>query len=151
MVIISLAIAFAFVFPSYFFDYKNDTNRRLGDFVKALKQLEADDYRAAMADTYGGKTPQETLLMYIQAIEKGDYVLASKYFIGQKQEEELEGFQKPATEEDKRRYIKILSSLHEDGYNNDKERFNMRANLDGPDFFASFKKYPNGIWKIIEI
>ncbi len=38
-------------------------------------------YEAAMkADTYGGKTPQETLKMFIDALKKGDIDLASKYF-----------------------------------------------------------------------
>ncbi len=39
-------------------------------------------FEAAMkADTYGGKTPQETLNMFIDALKKGDIDLASKYFI----------------------------------------------------------------------
>ena len=32
-------------------------------------------------DTYGGKTPEETLAMFIDALEKGDIELASKYFV----------------------------------------------------------------------
>lgn len=40
------------------------------------------NYEKAMeADTYGGKTPQETLNMFIDALKKGDLDLASKYFI----------------------------------------------------------------------
>ncbi|HPW34409.1 MAG TPA: hypothetical protein PK367_01445 [Candidatus Paceibacterota bacterium] len=40
------------------------------------------DYEDAMrADTYGGKTPQETLDMFVNALEKEDIDLASKYFI----------------------------------------------------------------------
>ena len=70
--------------------YKQWQMRRgVEKFAEALKQLEQEDYRIAMADTYGGKTPQETLQMYIGAVEKGDYELASKYFIGEKQEEEI--------------------------------------------------------------
>ncbi|MDP3729329.1 MAG: hypothetical protein Q8R26_01045, partial [bacterium] len=36
---------------------------------------------AMTADTYGGKSPQETLDMFIAALEKGDIELASKYFL----------------------------------------------------------------------
>ncbi len=44
----------------------------------AKKGLE--DFREKMtADTYGGKTPQETLDMFIAALEKNDIELASKY------------------------------------------------------------------------
>jgi len=32
-------------------------------------------------DIYGGKTPEETLTMFIEALEKGDIELASKYFV----------------------------------------------------------------------
>jgi len=39
-------------------------------------------YEKAMAeDIYGGKTPEETLKLFIEALEKGDIELASKYFV----------------------------------------------------------------------
>ncbi len=39
-------------------------------------------YENAMRqDTYGGKTPEETLRMFIDALKKGDVDLASKYFM----------------------------------------------------------------------
>lgn len=40
-------------------------------------------------DKYGGKTPEETFVMFIAALEKGDVELASKYFVLQKQDEWL--------------------------------------------------------------
>lgn len=40
-----------------------------------------NNYENAMKnDTYGGKTPEETLSMFIDALKKGDVELASKYF-----------------------------------------------------------------------
>lgn len=40
------------------------------------------DFETAMRnDTYGGKTPEETLTMFIDALKKGDVELASKYFM----------------------------------------------------------------------
>ncbi|KKU14648.1 hypothetical protein A3D55_02090 [Candidatus Jorgensenbacteria bacterium RIFCSPHIGHO2_02_FULL_45_20] len=44
--------------------------------MNGLKEFE-DKMRA---DTYGGKTPQETLDMFITVLETGDVELASKYF-----------------------------------------------------------------------
>lgn len=42
-------------------------------------KLEA--YKKAMeADIYGGKTPEETLKLFVDALKKGDVELASKYF-----------------------------------------------------------------------
>ncbi|MBI1975090.1 MAG: hypothetical protein HYS57_01870 [Parcubacteria group bacterium] len=38
-------------------------------------------------DTYGGKTPEETYQLFLQALEKQDIELASKYFVREKQGE----------------------------------------------------------------
>lgn len=43
---------------------------------KALSEFET----AMRNDTYGGKTPQETLNLFIDALKKNDFELASKYF-----------------------------------------------------------------------
>ena len=115
--------------------------------VENLKKFEAEDYAKAMADTYGGKTPQETLQMYISAVEKGDYELASKYFIGDKQEEELKSL-KISEREDILNIIDLLKQTfkNQGSYSWDKKFFS----IDKP-IGVSFKPYPNNIWKIIEI
>jgi hypothetical protein len=38
-------------------------------------------------DKYGGKTPEETYTMFLEALKKKDIELASKYFVLEKQEE----------------------------------------------------------------
>lgn len=43
--------------------------------------------KAYREDTYGGATPEETLKLYIEALEKGDFELASKYWVFEKQSE----------------------------------------------------------------
>lgn len=55
-------------------------DRSVERFQGALEQPYKDD-------TYGGKTPEETWAMYIDAQKKGDIDLASKYFAVNKQEE----------------------------------------------------------------
>jgi len=40
-------------------------------------------------DPYGGATPEETLRLFIEALEKKDYTLASNYFVPEKRKEEL--------------------------------------------------------------
>jgi len=49
--------------------------------TKVLEQAEQDYIAAMTADTYGGKTPQETLDMFVEALRTGDIELASKYFL----------------------------------------------------------------------
>lgn len=49
-------------------------------YKKTIKGIQnAED--AMRTDTYGGKTPQETLNIFIDALRKNDLELASKYFV----------------------------------------------------------------------
>ncbi len=53
-------------------------------------QKQTDAFQAALTkpyreDTYGGKTPEETWTMFLDALKKGDIELASKYFVVEKQ------------------------------------------------------------------
>jgi len=45
--------------------------------------------KAVAEDTYGGKTPEETLAMFISALKADNLALASKYFVIEEQEEKL--------------------------------------------------------------
>ena len=49
-------------------------------YLKTLQEQYAND-------TYGGETPEETLELFIQALEEGNVELASKYFVVEKQGE----------------------------------------------------------------
>ena len=115
---------------------------------KLLEEAKKKEYEAMMKDAYGGKTPQETLRLYIQAIEKEDYELASRYFVREKQDENLKSF-KGATQENAEKYIVILKNLKDYSEQDDKRTHIMVSELNGPDFFARFVQYPNGIWKKI--
>ncbi len=44
------------------------------------EEREKDFIAAMKADVYGGKTPEETLKLFIEALKAGDVELASKYF-----------------------------------------------------------------------
>lgn len=69
---IMIVVAGGYFIWSKFFKY---------DVNKAYKEQEAKYIAAMTADTYGGKTPQETLDMFVAALRKGDVELASKYFL----------------------------------------------------------------------
>ena len=49
--------------------------------LKLYNEKEKAYIEAMTADTYGGKTPQETLDMFVDALRKEDIELASKYFL----------------------------------------------------------------------
>src|SRR3990167_2492934 len=87
-IIVSVAILgggfFAGIYSyDYYWQWQN--NKDLRNLVKSYEQAREDEEARKMADTFGGKTPQETLQMFISAVEAGDYELASKYFVVEKQ------------------------------------------------------------------
>jgi hypothetical protein len=75
-----------FVLSAGIFSWVNYLSPEAKNIVAQRKDIETilkmqRNYEEAMrADTYGGKTPQETLDMFISALKKKDFDLASKYF-----------------------------------------------------------------------
>ncbi len=99
------------------------------------------------ADTFGGATPYETLEMYISALEKGDYALASKYFVIENQEKELAN----SLNAPKENMLEFIGTMKESvnskgSYSDDNKEFLIREPV-----FINFILYPKGIWKITEI
>ncbi len=66
---------------------KNSENILAYTYWKVTQQQQAELEDAYKKDTYGGATPEETLKLFVQALEKKDYELASKYFVVEKQQE----------------------------------------------------------------
>lgn len=58
-------------------------------YDKALQKYEDELKAKYTADTDGGKTPEETIGLFIAALKAGDIEKASKYYVLEKQEEEL--------------------------------------------------------------
>jgi hypothetical protein len=121
--------------------------KKVQQLAEELKKEEEEKYQRLMADTYGGKTPQETLKMYIDAVQKGDYELASKYFIESKREKEKQSLLNSKKEDIENILNLLKQSLKSDGsFSADKNGFTIRKPI-----LVDFVRYPNGIWKIIEI
>ena len=113
-------------------------------------RLEAEK-QAKMADTYGGSTPAETLQLYIDALKRADYELASKYFIEKNrrpQMEKLESLSKDKLLIYTNNLIQLRDSILAGAGTNTEN--SLEFITDKP-FFSDFELYPNGIWKIIEI
>ena len=83
-VLIFVAIV-ATVSLSYFlWDWFSETGkarRWAREAAEAVEKGEKAYVDAMTADTYGGKTPQETLDLFVAALRTGDVELASKYFL----------------------------------------------------------------------
>jgi len=69
-----------FVWEKYFSPQAKINRETQKNYEKYLEWQK--NYEKAMReDTYGGKTPEETLQMFIEALKKEDIELASKYFM----------------------------------------------------------------------
>lgn len=55
---------------------QRDLEKKYDQFFQAI----SDGEEKQKQDIYGGKTPQETISLFIEALEKDDLELASKYF-----------------------------------------------------------------------
>lgn len=82
-------------FQSYQY-YKTYPVRKL---ARGLEQMEKERELLFKNDLYGGKTPEETFVMYVEALKKGDLDLASRYFVLAGQAKELEGLKKMSPEQ----------------------------------------------------
>lgn len=121
-------------------------------------------------DKYGGKTPEETYDMFLDALRKGDTTLASKYFIIEKQEgwkKTLEEYKKEGiissfiTELENTKKIwqksensteNIISFVYMNKINKDKvvDFEGQKITIPAGNYQneSVFTKYPSGVWKI---
>ena len=79
LTLIILGLAFNYFWQTNFSPVAR-ANRQMEEQYKKYQEFINNYQKAMTADTYGGKTPQETLDLFVAALEKGDIELASKYF-----------------------------------------------------------------------
>ena len=159
-VLILVALAVVWVFTNGLPVYKNWQAKR------AYEKLSEPYY----SDTYGGKTPEETYDMLIDALKNGDVELASKYFVLYKQDDWLETLPEYEKEGILLSFAEELENtkkIWEKSEKSDEETtsFTYRvfiekgstATIDGQkvevppgDYINEtvFSKYPSGVWKI---
>ncbi|PIR06248.1 hypothetical protein COS46_02030 [Candidatus Jorgensenbacteria bacterium CG03_land_8_20_14_0_80_38_39] len=78
--IMVIAGAGFFVWNKYFSPQAKLERQTQENYQKYLN-WQTNYEKAMKEDTYGGKTPEETLKMFIEALKKEDIGLASKYFV----------------------------------------------------------------------
>ncbi len=128
-----------------------------GDYQTVVERLRQEKEAARLEemikkDAYGGETPQETLQMFINAVEAGDYELASKYFVVEKQEGEKLKLVNIRKQKNLKIYVDILRQAEPWRSSLDDDEFVMKSETDfGGSLFIYFIKYPSNIWKINEI
>ena len=119
--------------------------KRVEELARELERIESERTAALAADTIGGETPQETLRMFIDAVEAGDYELASKYFVIEKQEEWRNHLESSKNLEELLALLK--ESMNSSGeYSLTEKLFSVYEPI-----VVDFILYPSGNWKIEEI
>ncbi len=144
-------IVILFVAVSFFLNFglamynQYQGEKRVTELKNELERLEQRAFDAKARDTIGGKTPQETLDLFIAAVEKGDYELASKYFVIEKQSEWKKNLNEAKNVGTLLETLKnSKNSVGE--YSQDKKSFSFYEPV-----LVSFILYPFGNWKIEEI
>ena len=120
---------------------------------KLIEEHEAA-LKALREDTVGGKTPEETLQGFVEALKKRDFDLASKYMILEEQNK----FRRELDEYSEERIEKIISSLDKaytiwekelDRDDKKSYRFNTEINDEEVSVRIEFKFNPySNVWKI---
>lgn len=108
-------LGYVYIYP----DYK--IWRFQQDVLNMTKEIE--NYLAN--DTYGGKTPEETYALYIEALKRGDTETASKYFYWERQVGQKEKLDELKNKGELEKYIADLpkwSDLKEEEYWDKDER-----------------------------
>ena len=140
-----VAAFFLFVGVNWFNAWRE--TRAIDQIAEGLVAYEKEVLARQMADTVGGATPQETLTMYIAAVESGDYELASSYFVESARAGELRSLQN-SPEENVDNVLSLLrQSLQSEGsFSTNGSGYIIRRPL-----LVDFVLYPNDVWKIVKI
>ncbi len=106
-----------FVWDGYFSEGAK-YRRQVEENMEKYNEWEKNYTKAMTEDTFGGKTPQETLDMFIDALKKEDVELASKYFllneVGQVDQEWVDGLNQKKSEGKLQEIALLLTKLQKD-------------------------------------
>ncbi len=129
--------------------YLSPQAREARDTQKYLEELQAQ-YKN---DTYGGATPEETLALFIAALEKEDIELASKYFLPEDREEITKRLEGEYQVDGNFGHTVIgLKSLEKTGGEGKNTAFFVITNRENVvTSQVVLDKNPNGVWKISDI
>ncbi len=145
-----LALGFLAVYGAALYDNSGALRdwwnaRKAQNEYEALKKLYEED-------TYGGKTPEETLALFIDALKKGDTDLAAKYFVIDAQEK----WKKNLVEIKSNKQLDLMvgdlnRQKDKKVFSNDHIIFYIYNDTNQLALAIDFGLNPNGIWKILEL
>lgn len=140
---IILAVLILSVVGWQYWQYRNSPYYQQMQGIKYLEKM------AKESDKYGGKTPEETVRLFTEAIKKGDFDLAAKYGNEEKIKPELEKIKTIGKIDLIVKELEIGKVKEISGFNGD--NVNLIARIDGLEVrVLSMYKSDGGTWKIVE-
>ena len=127
--------------------YLNPDVREKRALVKYFEDIE-EEYRN---DMYGGATPEETLALFISALEAEDVDLASKYFLPDEREKWSALLNRAVAENRVERMKNEMGMLSLSNKNHNEAFFTLANAQNVVEVIVSLKKNQNNIWKIISL
>ena len=111
---------------------------------RELAELEQADAR----DSFGGKTPEETISLFREALVAKDFDLAAKYFVPDKQREMRAKFDTANKNKVIPNLIQLLE-LHRNGTALTAETYQYSIPVENSQFILDLVLNPNsGVWKL---
>lgn len=88
----------------------NALSQQYWNYLKGKSDALEEQYRN---DTYGGDTPEETLRLFVEALEAKDFNLAAKYYLPEYQNQEAEELENASRTGHLATYVDILKKKGE--------------------------------------
>lgn len=138
--VIIIAVLTALYYVNYYFSPEQ----------KALRYY-AELERQYAEDTYGGKTPEETLRLFIDALKAGDIELASKYFVMEEREKTKKDLEAVKNDDGLNKVIERMQNFRSSKIDNDKAWFVITDKNRVIKYESFLSKNQNNVWKIINM
>ena len=115
--------------------------------MKAVKMIEAEQKES---DKWGGKTPEETVRLFTEAVKKGDFELASKYGNTELIKPDLEKIKNDGNIDLLIKDLETGEIENKPGFGSDYIDLVIKENGKVKYVVITMSKSDGGIWKIVE-
>ena len=139
-VVVIIAASAAIYYANYYFSPEQKALRYYAELERQYRE-----------DTYGGKTPEETLQLFIDALKAGDIELASKYFVVEEKERRRNELITVKDKGELDRIVERAMELNLSKIESNRAWFVVTNEHRVIKYEALLDKNINGVWKITSI
>lgn len=144
--VLLMCVGLAVAYGTHFYT-RQKAAAQLSEQEQALKEYEA----RYVADTYGGKTPEETLTLFVDALKKNDIDLAVKYVFIDDAVKIKTDLERAKSDGRLSEIIKNFGLLKISSNDNDRAFFSLNNSSSKVQYQVIVKRIPNNTWKIMDL